>query len=146
MSTLRSITSVPDAASQTEISPFQCDFQPQLPAIWGTASISNTPSGSFWKTPTALHPPTARSMGAPGSKLITSVAEISDTGAGIAPDHLPHIFKTFWRQDDAHSTPGFGLGLPITHTRLCSCTMAEIEVESIIGQGTTFAIVLPSLH
>jgi PAS domain S-box-containing protein len=34
--------------------------------------------------------------------------QIEDTGAGIALDKLPHIFDSFWREDQAHTTPGFG--------------------------------------
>jgi len=67
---------------------------------------------------------------------------VQDNGDGIPPNHLPHIFETFWRADDAHTTPGLGLGLSITQ-RIIEKHGGYIEVESILGQGTTFTVWLP---
>ncbi|MBK8023283.1 MAG: PAS domain S-box protein [Chloroflexi bacterium] len=64
---------------------------------------------------------------------------ISDTGAGIAAENLPHIFESFWRLDQAHTTPGFGLGLPIAQ-RVIDLHGGRIEVESEVGKGTTVRI------
>ena len=64
---------------------------------------------------------------------------VTDTGEGIAPDLLPHVFERFVR--GAEST-GSGLGLAIAH----DITVAHggtIEVESTVGAGTTFRISLP---
>jgi PAS domain S-box-containing protein len=69
--------------------------------------------------------------------------EIRDTGSGISADALPHIFKTFWRQDTAHSTPGFGLGLPIAQ-KIIEQHGGEITVTSEINRGTCFRITLPA--
>lgn len=68
--------------------------------------------------------------------------EIRDSGPGIPQEMLPHIFETFWRQDAAHSTPGFGLGLPIAQ-RIVERHGGKISVESEVGQGTTVHISLP---
>lgn len=68
--------------------------------------------------------------------------EIADTGAGIDPTSLPHIFERFWRQDVAHTTPGFGLGLPIAQ-QVIKQHNGRIEVTSTPGQGSTFRIWLP---
>lgn len=68
--------------------------------------------------------------------------EISDTGPGIADDHLSHIFDTFWRQDAAHTTPGLGLGLPIAR-KIIRMHGGDIDVTSILGQGSTFRVWLP---
>jgi len=68
--------------------------------------------------------------------------EIHDTGPGIPAESLPHIFETFWRQDEAHSTPGFGLGLAIAK-RAIERHKGKIEVESTIGMGSTFRVILP---
>jgi signal transduction histidine kinase len=43
----------------------------------------------------------------------TSVLEVSNTGAGIAPEDLPHIFKRFWRSDSSRAIQGNGLGLAL---------------------------------
>ena len=71
-----------------------------------------------------------------------AVVEFKDTGVGIAADALPHIFERFWRQDEAHSTPGFGLGLSIA-LKIVEMHDGRIDVESKVGQGSTFKIVLP---
>ena len=68
--------------------------------------------------------------------------EIRDNGPGILADDLPHIFETFWRKDTAHSTPGFGLGLPIAQ-KIIEQYGGKINVESEAGQGTTVRISLP---
>ncbi len=71
--------------------------------------------------------------------------EISDTGPGISEEHLPRIFDTFWRQDEAHSTPGFGLGLPIAQKSV-QMHNGRIDVASEIGKGSTFTIYLPQFN
>ena len=74
------------------------------------------------------------------------ILEVSDTGAGIDPRDLPHIFERFYQGDKARpresSARGLGLGLSI-----CQAVVAahggKIEVASTLGQGTTFTIRLP---
>src|SRR3989442_7881238 len=68
------------------------------------------------------------------------IASISDTGKGIAPEHLRKIFDPFFTTKPVGD--GTGLGLSITHgivERHCG----TIEVESILGQGSTFTIAIP---
>lgn len=71
--------------------------------------------------------------------------EIRDSGPGIPQDALPYIFETFWRQDTAHSTPGFGLGLPIAQ-KIIEQHGGGLTVESEPGQGTTVRVNLPMLE
>lgn len=69
---------------------------------------------------------------------------VADTGCGIAPDELPHVFERFWRSpqlQDKHK--GTGIGLAITK-RLVELQGGEIAVESQVGQGTTFQFYLPA--
>jgi len=68
--------------------------------------------------------------------------EIRDSGPGIAKETLPHIFETFWREDVAHSTPGFGLGLPIAQ-KIVEQHGGEITISSEEGEGTTVRVILP---
>ncbi|MBK9747224.1 MAG: PAS domain S-box protein [Chloroflexi bacterium] len=69
--------------------------------------------------------------------------EIADTGIGLAAADLPHIFDTFWRLDEAHTTPGFGLGLPIAK-RIIEQHDGIIHATSEFGVGSRFVIVLPA--
>lgn len=67
---------------------------------------------------------------------------VKDTGVGIAPSELPHVFERFWRSPQAQSASGTGIGLAITK-RLVELQGGQIEVESEIGRGTTFRFSLP---
>ncbi len=67
------------------------------------------------------------------------VVAISDTGSGIAPEDLPKIFNPFFTRKEE----GTGLGLPITQ-RILHQYRGSIDVESVLGQGTTFYIKLPA--
>jgi heavy metal sensor kinase len=68
------------------------------------------------------------------------ISFINDTGPGIAPDNLGKIFEEFYRADK--NTPGSGLGLYIAYT-IAKLHQGEIQVESQLGQGTTFRVILP---
>ncbi len=68
-----------------------------------------------------------------------------DTGPGIPPEDLPHIFERFYRAEKSRTrsrTSGFGLGLSITKW-IVEHHNGRIEVESKEGKGTTFVIWLP---
>lgn len=68
--------------------------------------------------------------------------KVADKGKGIAPEVLQHIFQPFYRADDNHAEPGFGLGLSLTN-RIIKLQRGEIEVDSAPGKGTVFTILLP---
>lgn len=70
---------------------------------------------------------------------------ISDTGVGIAPGHLPHIFDRFYRVDESRSKEGIGLGLAIA-LNIASTHGGDITVESRVGKGTTFFVQLPTIY
>jgi len=71
---------------------------------------------------------------------------VRDTGIGIAPGDLPHIFERFWRADPARSRtgerPGTGLGLAITKW-IAEAHGGSITVQSRPGRGTVFIVRFP---
>ena len=72
------------------------------------------------------------------------VVAVSDTGIGIAPEHLTSVFEPFLQVDgsDRRHFGGVGLGLHIVR-RLCSQLGAHVSVASQPGRGSTFTIRLP---
>ncbi|HVG38259.1 MAG TPA: ATP-binding protein, partial [Pyrinomonadaceae bacterium] len=67
---------------------------------------------------------------------------VADTGSGIPPEYLPHIFSRFVQIP--HATPGgTGLGLAISK-RIVEAHGGQIGVQSAIGRGTTFTFTLPA--
>src|SRR6185503_4496190 len=73
-----------------------------------------------------------------------AVLEVSDTGIGIGPRDLERIFERFYRVDKARSRElgGTGLGLSIVK-HLAHSLGGRVAVESKLGRGSTFRIVLP---
>lgn len=69
---------------------------------------------------------------------------IGDTGSGISPEHLPHLFERFYRveQDRIYQGGGAGLGLAIA-LQIARAHRGGILVNSHIGEGTTFKVRLP---
>jgi heavy metal sensor kinase len=77
------------------------------------------------------------------------ILRISDTGVGIAPDHLPHIFDRFYRVPnvDGKADPERGLGLGLSFVAwIVKAHRGTIDVKSAPGQGTSFEIRLPKGH
>jgi signal transduction histidine kinase len=71
-------------------------------------------------------------------KEALAVVEVADNGRGIAPDHLPNIFRPFYTTKG----DGTGLGLSLAR-RIVEDHHGRIDVSSALGKGTTFAVVLP---
>lgn len=70
------------------------------------------------------------------------IIAVQDTGIGMTADQIARIFERFYRVDVAHSTQGFGLGLPIAK-KIIETHQGQIEVESALEQGSIFTIILP---
>ena len=83
-----------------------------------------------------------------------AVFSVSDTGPGIPPEHLPHIFERFYRVDKSRSryeagangaSSGAGLGLSIAQW-IAQSHGGRIEAKSEVGKGTVFTVYLPELR
>jgi signal transduction histidine kinase len=73
------------------------------------------------------------------------VISIKDTGIGISPDDLPHIFEGFYRGKDGQQvTAGHGIGLAVSR-QIVEAHNGSITVESELGKGSTFVIRLPAV-
>ena len=91
-------------------------------------AVKFTPAGGSVKV---------RAEGAGGGVRVT----VADTGPGIAPEHLAHVFDRFWR---APGTGGMGSGLGLAIAKgIVEAHRGVLEVESAPGEGTTFRFTFP---
>ena len=81
-----------------------------------------------------------------GYRLISDGQEVeffvSDTGSGIAPEDMEHIFKSYVSKDAETMKNGYGLGLPLSKI-IVEKLGGNITVSSTLGEGSTFRFVLP---
>jgi len=94
-------------------------------------AVKFTPQGSI----------TVEAQGEEGGVEIS----VTDTGRGIAPEVLPHIFERFYQSPEhaRQRASGTGLGLHIVH-RFLGLLGGTITVDSALGQGSTFRVRLPT--
>ncbi len=95
-------------------------------------ALDATPEGGRLEVSTTR---TTASEAAPAGVCIS----FSDSGSGIAPDVLPHVFDPFY----STKPQGLGLGLYITH-KIVEAHGGCIDVKSCLGEGTTFSVWLPA--
>jgi signal transduction histidine kinase len=70
---------------------------------------------------------------------------VRDTGVGIAPSELPRIWDRLFRGDRSRTERGLGLGLSLVKA-VVEAHGGAVSVDSDIGQGSTFTVVLPAAH
>jgi two-component system, OmpR family, heavy metal sensor histidine kinase CusS len=103
-------------------------------------AASNLLSNALNHTPRGGQVQMRASPGANGSLEVN----VSDTGCGIAPEHLPRIFDRLYRADPARSNhpDGAGLGLAIVKS-IMTLHGGSVTVQSEVGKGTRFTLVFP---
>ncbi|HET7767251.1 MAG TPA: ATP-binding protein [Chloroflexota bacterium] len=107
-------------------------------------ALRHTPPGTTITVGlTRRRDPSAGSRSTGSGQAGESAAEIvvTDTGAGIAPEHLTRVFERFYRVDDRRGV-GTGLGLPIVK-HLVEAHGGSVQLDSAPGRGTRVAIRLP---
>jgi signal transduction histidine kinase len=95
-----------------------------------TNAIKNTPTGGDITISLYRDPDWVRVM-------------VADTGRGITPTALPHIFERFYQADDTNKHKGSGLGLSIAQW-IATAHEGQITVTSELGKGSTFTLWLPN--
>ena len=77
----------------------------------------------------------------PGPRRICSIS-VRDCGSGITPENLPRIFEPFFTTKALSTRRGTGLGLSMVY-ELAKKMKAGLAVDSVVGQGSTFTLILP---
>jgi len=77
-----------------------------------------------------------------GDTTSTSVS-VKDSGSGIAPEHLPHVFDRFYRGDSSRSSAGTGLGLSLVKS-IVDLHGGSVGIRSEVGRGTTVVLRFPN--
>jgi len=132
------------AGSSTTTVEFKADLDPRLPIVVGDRDrliqvVSNLVNNAVKYSPDGgVVTMTTRSEG--GFALVS----VSDTGVGIPPDEISHVFERFRRvrSGAAQSIPGTGLGLTIVK-QIVEMHGGKIWVESAVGHGSAFHFTLP---
>ena len=73
------------------------------------------------------------------------MVRVTDTGSGIKPENLDHVFDVNFTTRQGPAAFGLGIGLPICR-EIVDRHGGTIEVQSTMGEGTTFVIRLPRKH
>jgi two-component system phosphate regulon sensor histidine kinase PhoR len=141
---IRSATERMAAQAQRAQIAIACDLPPSLPMLMLDAlrieqALLNLLQNAIAHTP----PGGAVTVGA------TVAAEtvrlwVRDTGSGIAPDDLPHIFERLYKGDQSRRRSGTGLGLAIVK-HLVERHGGRVSAESALGRGTTVTMVFPRI-
>lgn len=123
----------------------EVDLPPGLPALWADRErvlqvLRNLIDNAIAHTPAGGR---IRLWAAPASGLLA--IHVADSGSGMAPEHLPHIFDRFYRTDPSRSrvTGGAGLGLAIVR-QLVVAHGGTIRAASEAGAGSTFTLEWPT--
>ncbi len=104
-------------------------------------AVSNLISNAIAYTPAGGRITLSASEGPKGVRV-----DVADTGQGIPPEHMPHVFERFYRVDAVRSraTGGAGLGLSIVRTAV-SMHGGDVSLSSEPGRGTRVTLIFPNM-
>lgn len=116
----------------------ECQLYEQTQALWSSPAADTLPTWALLNAdPQAVWPGSDQLAPAAWAAL-----RIIDTGIGIAPEDLPHVFERFYRVQAQGNVPGTGLGLSIAQ-ELVTLHSGHIALASLPDRGTVVAIYLP---
>lgn len=107
------------------------------PMLFGRA-VSNLVENALRHTPAGGTIQISVASGVPDSTI-----SVSDTGCGIAPEHLPRVFDRFYRADTARSSQGSGLGLALVKS-IMDLHGGAAAVQSEVDRGTVVKLTFPN--
>ncbi|MFP4324276.1 MAG: sensor histidine kinase, partial [Anaerolineales bacterium] len=119
-----------------------CDLGMTVPPVWANEEYLGEAVWQVLDNAYIWTPPEGDIRLTLGADEASVWLTVTDSGPGIPPEHLPHIFDLFYRGDKAHSTPGLGLGLSIARAIIIHHG-GTIKVHSPPEQGTTVTVRLP---
>lgn len=131
------------------VADLRIDLDPNLPRVFCVvASINQVLVNLIINATDAVQEQNQKTNRARGQITLTTrfdnasvFMSVSDTGAGISPENLSRIFNPFFTTKDVGK--GTGQGLSITHDIIVEKHGGEVDVDSVLGEGTTFTIRLP---
>ena len=123
----------------SDASTFACEGEGEVyadPVLFGRA-ISNLVDNAVRFTPDGGRITISLATNAEGAEIV-----VTDTGCGIAAEHLPRVFDRFYRVDPSRSSEGTGLGLALVKS-IADLHGGSLAVESEIGHGTSVTLRFP---
>jgi signal transduction histidine kinase len=126
------------AAGSLEI---RLELDSELPDVWGDRYRLLQVLENLIGNATKFTPPSGRITIGAAPRDRDVLFWVTDSGCGISPEHLPHIFDRFW-QASRGDRRGTGLGLSITRG-IVDAHGGQFWAESTVGRGTTFFFTIP---
>jgi len=117
-------------------------FDKELPHIFANEDILYRAIANLLENAIRYTPPDGQATVRTYSQSRSVLLEVQDTGVGISPSELPHIFNRFYRADKSRHGGGTGLGLAIVK-KVIEIHQGKVEVESEPGQGSLFRLRFP---
>ena len=117
-----------------------CDGQGE---VYGDQLLFSRALGNLLENALRFTPPGGTVRVSIGVRDAHCEISVSDTGAGIPPEHLPRVFDRFYRADSSRTPHGAGLGLSLVKS-IVDLHGGSATIESKVGRGTTVVLSFPN--